>query len=336
VYVVSEAASNRTTATKAQPANGDGVYVWRFTTPAANTGNLRLIFRFQDTDNYVFFTNDGSTDAYAFKKRVAGIESSIPGASGAITWTTSTTYTVIIAVKGNQFQWWCPENSSNTSDWIADANNTLVGQTLKWGIGGATLAADAFTGTNGTRLYQHPPTTGPAWSESPGVTDGTWEIQSNRARYVTDGLHGNGLAWQPSVSPDVESQAEITMPGSFTTSWLSGVAFRVADAGNYGYVALLRNASQPSSDEVECHEVVGGVDRVVHKSNLGGAFVTSTTYTLKVQVRGDLVIAFVDGKPRCSYYLSPGFLAAQGAGVGLFSHASDEGSVFDNWLVRAL
>jgi hypothetical protein len=202
--------------------------------------------------------------------------------------------------------------------------------------GGATLASDTFTDTNSTRLNAHTPTLGGAWTETPSVTGNIWEIQGNKAKNTHDAAHGNGMAYQSVGVLDAECQVDISTPATFTTSWLSAIAFRVVNASNYGYVALLRHVSQPGADEVECHEVIAGVDTVVHKPNVGSAWSTSSTYTEKLQVRGDKVQVYVDGKPRATFFLSPSFLAVQGTGFGLFSHATDEGLTFDNWTVKAL
>jgi hypothetical protein len=317
--------------------------------------------------------NAGST--YALRKVVAGVQSNIATGAVSSNWVDGQTYTVMIAVQDAQYQFWIVENSTNTSGWLTDAGAFLVGQTLSWGIGGnagyapngadfdlaavyphsvalpteikrgrvpqiwtggTTLVSDTFTDANSTRLSAHTPTLGGAWTETPSVTGNIWEIQGNKAKNTHDAAHGNGMAYQSVGVLDAECQVDISTPATFTTSWLSAIAFRVVNASNYGYVALLRHVSQPGADEVECHEVIAGVDTVVHKPNVGSAWSTSSTYTEKLQVRGDKVQVYVDGKPRATFFLSPSFLAVQGTGFGLFSHATDEGLTFDNWTVKAL
>jgi hypothetical protein len=74
----------------------------------------------------------------------------------------------------------------------------------------------------------------------------------------------------------------------------------------------------------------------VHKVVLGNqtTVTVNTTYNLKMQCKGDLFQIFLDGKPRISYYTQVG--SPLGTKFGLYRLNSDDGSVFDNWLVKAL
>ena len=89
---------------------------------------------------------------------------------------------------------------------------------------------------------------------------------------------------------------------------------------------------QPGSDEVEFHEVIGGVGGVVKKVNLADYYQLSTTYKFKTQVKKDLIYMWLDDKPVMAYFLSSGY--PTGTKCEIMRYYEDNGIVFDNFLAK--
>jgi hypothetical protein len=197
---------------------------------------------------------------------------------------------------------------------------------------GATLASDTFTDTDTTALTAHTPTLGSAWTNILG----TWTISSNRA--TVSAAVGANMITQALSTPNAECSIDIITPGALATSTVrAGIALRYVDSNNYLVVRLYKDSG---TSEIEISETVGGTGIVSHKTDLSAAAVTtSTTYTLKCQIAADpnggadLLHVWLDSKPRLSYKLRA---ANAGTRFGLYRENTDDGCVFDNWIVKAL
>jgi hypothetical protein len=289
----------------------------------------------------------------------------------AFTYAANTTYVISFYAKGNKYAAWI--NGTLVIGQTADTSNLYLTNTgagmtsmcLSIGVvvsiddfialpldvtlpseiqagavpsvlaGGSTLALDAFTDTNGTRLGSHTPTgSGGSWTEHAG----TFTINSNKVG-VTGGA-SVGLATQNVASSDFEATVDITTPGSITTL-NCGIVFRLVDTTNWMCIRLIKSASQPGADEIELAETIAAASGpVVHKAQIGTYYAAATTYNLKVQCKADLVHCFLKKStdtaylPLISYYAQSGSPVGTRAGLVFFS--TSDACTFSNWQVKAL
>lgn len=183
---------------------------------------------------------------------------------------------------------------------------------------GAELLNKTFTAANGTALMTHDA----AWT----VQSGTWTIQSNRAA-ASGGVDRVAVI---EGAADGEIEVDLIIPGSYTTL-LAGLVFRHENVQNYGFARILRTASQTVTHEIELWQVIGGSAAIVSKAYLGDFFAAGNTYTLRLQLDGDVVNVFIDDMPCLTAYVE----LVVGAGAGLYAEVSDDGVTFDGFVVRA-
>jgi hypothetical protein len=351
---------------------GDGLWKFKITTDSASvTTNFGVVIRAVDASNYVRVWNNGNANLLTLQTWVAGgFGATIANLTQA--WVVNTTYDVVIATIGRWYRVWVNGTELQGAEtWLEDTSNGGVGQHLtgsgfgpflvsdgtscRWDdfvaipntvtlpsalqqgavpptwTAGSTQIADTFTGTNGTTLAAHPTSTGAAtWTEVVGA----WTIQTNKASVVSGGA--NNISTVPQVTADYEASVIVTMPSAFTTNTIrAGLAIKVTDIGNGVWVRLYKDVG---TCEIELIQTIAGSANVTKKLDLSStAFVVSTDYTLKCQVKvtdyGQLIRVFLDDKPRLSFVCSQTF---SGTGVGLYRTSDDDGCVFDSFAVKAL
>lgn len=175
-------------------------------------------------------------------------------------------------------------------------------------------------------------TSGPAWQSSP--TD--WNIVNGSAFPDRPSLaQDTTAAWQDIGTSDAECQVDITTPSTGgSVEYFGGVAVWV-DGPDYLFARLVRSDSlQPGNHEIELGYVSGSGAGIRHKIALSNFYAASTTYTMKVQTKGDLMHVFLNGAPMISYYRSAA--DPHGTGFGIHDYYLETGCTFDNWSVKAL
>lgn len=375
-YLASASGFAIATLANALPSGGDGVYCITITTPNPTTVGFGVLLRVQDNTNFLRLWNNGGNTLTLQTWVAGGFGATV--ANAAYTWPTAGTQVrIFVAMIGNQYRAWIKNLSTNAisepwGGWQTDSNNRfltargvgLYGNntsgytTTRWdGLAtyahtvtvpaeiaagavpvvytpGATIASDTFTDANTTRLNAHTAESGGAWTEH----QGTWTISSNRA--TVSAASGSNFATQDLSRLNAECSVDIITPSSFATGKIrAGIVVRYASTTSLLFVRLFKDGSQANNDEIELQEGNGSSAPIVHKTNIGAYFATSTTYTLKVQIAADpnggadLLHVFLDGKARISYKLA---YTAAGTRFGLYREDIDDGCVFDAWQVKAV
>lgn len=345
-------------------ASGDGIVRCKITVPDPATVGFGLMVRREDANNFIRIYNDNNAALLRVQTWVAGSFGATIGSGSDISWTAGQTYDIAVGMAGNKYAVWV--DGALKMQWTADANNrfltaTGVGlysvnqagyTTTRWDdlatyphtvtlptelrtvavptilSGGDTLGNDAFTDDDAKRLNAHAADSGGAWTEHVG----TWTISSNRATCSTPAVGAN-YATQDLGVINAECEVDVISPGS-ATQYLAGIVARYVDANNHVVVRTYMDAGAPSADEVEIIETISGSGAIVHKANIKDYYAAGQTYTLKVQVYGDLIHVFLDDQPRISYVMQTG--SPQGTRFGLYRVNTEDGCVFDNWVVKAL
>lgn len=358
-YIVSGTGSQRAYLPNTTAA-GDGIVICDITAPNPATTAFGLMLRRVDANNFIRLWNNNTNNSIHLQTWVSGgFGATID--SIAQTWVAGQTYRIVVAMVGNRYSVWV--DGVKKMDWKTDVNNRhltatsngiLTGNTptgVRWDnfavypltvtlpdeigagavphifTGGLTLASDTFTDTDAVALDAHAAESGGAWTEQTGV----WTVQGNKAAFATGTA---SLVTQSVGQSDVECQVEITTPGGTPDVFYAGIVVRWTDANNYIFARILMNPSQVASDEIELWQVISGSAAVVHKVNIADYFAISTTYTMKVQAKADLIHVWLDGKPLISFIT--GSSSPAGNSCGLYGHENDDGCVFDNWTVKQL
>jgi hypothetical protein len=348
--------------------NADGLFTFRVKLPSAGASMCYCILRAAAGVKFISVTINLGTSTLKIEVWDGGPNPAHELASTAYTWVNGTTYDITVGAYGNKYAVWV--NSVLKIAWTADAGShfltaTGVGYGVRgrnviatWAdhrfdniaayphtitipselaagkvpdvlVGGATLASDTFADTNGVRLFSHTPTLGGSWTEHLGV----WTIQGNKASLVP--VIGQNFVTQNLGITDAELTVDCITPGSFTTDYItSGFVMRYVDPYNYLTTRLTMSPAQVGQDEIELHECINNVDTVVKKVNLANYYAVGTTYAFKVQCKDDLIQVFLDGKPFLSYYIA--ISSPLGTRFGLTQTLNDDGTMFDNWVAKAL
>jgi hypothetical protein len=346
--------------------DGHGIFQWDVTVPEATPAFFGLLIRYQDPDNFFRIFVSG-TNALALQKWIDGGVSTI--GSNAQTWTAGQTYRITMHAEDGRFKVWV-DNTLKISG-IADDDlldvTTMGIEILDDGSGrsglaghkfdnmaafpqtftlpnsvrrgkspdvltaGDTLAQDSFTDEDGTYLPNHSAGAGGTWE----TDNSDWSIQSNQA---DPALHATKQTCcvQDLGAVDAECQVDIYYPAG-ADDFFYGIVGRYVDADNWLGARLCQANYSPGAHEVELIYMIEGASNVRHKINLGDHLTADTTYTLKMQFKGDLIQVFLDGTPVLSYYTIEE--DPRGTKFGMNAdHASrtDEGGRFDNWVARAL
>lgn len=345
-------------------ANGNGIFTWDWTVPPAGAPCFFLYWRFVDVDNWYRVTNGGGgSNTFRIARHLAGVENEYYNV--AYTWTPGATfrftvytdddrlvvavnnviqYNVETAIFGQLTaatkmavgEWSAPIAGERWDNIAAYPLQTTLPAVFDLGkiptilTGVAIIAQDHFTGINGTLLSAHTPDVGPAWS----IPVTNWTIQGNKADPVLP-VAGFTAAVQDLGVTDAEIQATITLAVGCDRAF-PGIVGRYVDATHFIGARITWGDYAPNFHEIELNGTGGGGD-VVHKVNLDTYFTGGSTHTLKMQFKGDLIQVFLDGEPVISYYT----VAADTMGTkfGLYEDyltRSQEGHVFEDWIVRAL
>jgi hypothetical protein len=346
--------------------DGHGIFQWDVTVPDATAAFFGLLFRYQDADNFFRIFISG-TNALALQKWVDGGVSTI--GSNAQTWTAGQTYRITLHAEDGRFKVWVEDTlkingtsdddllgvttmgieilddgsgrsglSGHKFDNIAAFPQTFtLPSTIRRGKcpdvlnGGSVLAQDSFTDDDGTLLPGHSPQAGAAWESD----NSDWSIQSNQA---DPALHATKqtCCTQDLGVVDAECRVDIYYPAG-VDDFFYGIVGRYIDPDNWLGARLCQANYSPGAHEVELIYMIGGASNVRHKINLGDHLTADTTYTLKMQFKGDLIQVFLDGTPVLSYYTTDEDPLGTKFGLNA-DHASrtDDGGTFDHWIARAL
>lgn len=352
-------------------AQADCIVQCTITTPSDLTSAAwGLMLRRVNSGNFLRLWNNFTTTLTLQYWTAGGFGGTIY--SSSFTWATNTSYTFTVYMKGNQYHI-LVNGVAFTSDWTADAGSNHISGT-GMGLYGATganqatydnfsvyphtvtlpavlgndavprvvsgdtiIGRDTFTDTNGTNLVTHTAEVGGAWT----VHNGTFEIQSNKTS-ITAFTSTLARATQNLGVSDVEAQVAIATPSAWNAEGRlrTGLVMRFIDTNNYVQIRLFRDVGQPSADEIEVIQFVGGAGGIVHKVQLGPMYALSTVYMLKAQAIGNLLMVFLDkgdgngSRPCMAFYMDAALAGA--TRFGIYSDDVDSGAVFDNWSAKAL
>ncbi|WP_250290200.1 DUF6531 domain-containing protein, partial [Frankia sp. CiP1_Cm_nod1] len=273
-YLVS-AGSGRSVAVL--PAGSDGTV--RFTLPVAQD-NVGVAFRVQDADNLWVLYAKPSANQLVLAKRVGGVTTTVATASGACCAASDvfavTTAGTSIAVSRND-----RVVAAATDGAFQTATRAGV-YALATGAGRVGAFAvvdgqhrDSFTRANAATTAGTAES-GAAWTPLAG----TWGVEGNRV-YLAAAAGNRNLLVAPAAADGTFS---FTQP---VTQADMGLAFRVADAGNYW-----RLVAVPSSSKWRLIKRVGGVETTV--ADASGACCT-TSDTLTVVTNGPSITVLRNG-----------------------------------------
>ncbi len=184
-----------------------------------------------------------------------------------------------------------------------------------------TLISDTFTDAANTALTSHTMNTGSGWTNSVG----TWKINgSNQAILNADGGdHQDVIVCDPGQA-DVVISCDVHLAA--TTADV-GLVFNWQDANNYWLF------SGGLSGTWHMYKRIAGTYTEITTSGGVGFATANTSYALKVYVKGDTVVLWVDGAFIWkSIIASRPLNTATKTGIRVFG-SSDLGSTFDNFQV---
>jgi hypothetical protein len=182
---------------------------------------------------------------------------------------------------------------------------------------------DPFTAPNNTNLHGRVP---PVGSGSWVVHSGPWRIITNQAN-----SNSNATARRATIASCSANHA-LTVPLVFPTGVRrAGVAVRTNNAGSLGFYVEIRNNT---GGQVVIGRFIGNTATAVMRvSGIG----TPASQTLRVEVQGATIRAYVNGTLRATYTM--GFLEqllfGGGRRVGLWAN-QDQQTRFESFLVENL
>lgn len=177
---------------------------------------------------------------------------------------------------------------------------------------GPLVLQDAFGGVDGTDLTVHTMDLGPGW-----LSDGSFDIQSNRAHSVSSG--STKVAYANASISDARISAIVNRGG---TNFGVGVVLRFLDSSNYWLLDL-------GSSEFALYEVNAGV--FTKRASRSVSNNSSADHTIIATCSASLIIATMDGGNQVVF--SSVFLQTE-TRFGLKSFNSAH--VFDDFDVRRL
>lgn len=345
-------------------ANGNGFFTWDYTYPTAGVGNFELYFRYIDTNNWYVINNDNGNNVN-LSRTIAGVYTQ-DFLTAPLVWAAGQTYHFTLFINGDWIvlavdnvikwnthgatlgflttatkfgfgEWFTPKVGERWDNIAAYPLQTALPAVFDLGkiptilTGGMIIAQDHFTGINGTLLSAHTPDVGPAWAHP--VTN--WTIQANKGDPALD-LALPTFCVQDLGVTDAECQVTITLAVGCDRAF-PGIVGRYVDSTHYIGARICWANYAPTAHEVELHYNKGSGGDVYHKINLDTYYVQGTTHTLKMQFKGDLIQVFLDGEPIISYYTES--TSPMGTKFGLnedYLTRSQEGHVFEDWIVRSL
>jgi hypothetical protein len=354
--------------------NGNGVYQWYITTPDSVVPSFRLLYRYQDTQNYYYIHNNYSRSEIHLGKIVGNSNTTTIAATGSgINWVAGNTFRITAYVEDGNHRIFVNnvlKMTFTTQTDLPNATNMGIGigsdtsvpdrcgtagtkfdNIVAWPFqvtlpidGGKTpgiytgdviIAQDSFTDDDDTLLPDHTPEIGPVWERV--ITD--WTIQNNSAFPTKPTLEQiSTYCLQDLGIKDVECQVEITTPTDVgSVEYFGGIVGRYVDSNHFIGARLVRSDSlQLNSHEIELFGTNGGDGYVRHKVNLGNFFIANTTYTLKIQWKGSLMHVFLNNAPVISYHMSIADGDSDGTKFGLHDYYLETGCTFNNWIVKTL
>lgn len=366
LYVVSNTGGRTQIVRTGVASSGDSHWRWKVTVGSNPADQIECIYRYVDANNYcmVYFT---STAVWVYVV-TGGVGANL--FNYPLTKSAGQVLDVCVKTYGAYHQLMIDDGTTTFNDYAADSSNSTVRNGTGIGYGswavaptgarwtdiavapqivtipqilrervtphdftvGATIATDDFTAANGTALNGRTTTTG---SKTWTTFGSGWEINTNRARNTnTNGAANEYYARIDAGVADYEISVDVTMPASFDTIH-DGILFRYIDANNFCYARFVEDPGQPTNNEVEIWEWIGGVQLDTCKTQYGDYLAGSGTYNLKVQVVGRYVHVYVDSKPVLSYVISISDITT-GTNVGIYHAGDDDGSSFDSFSVKAL
>jgi hypothetical protein len=183
------------------------------------------------------------------------------------------------------------------------------------------LVYDTFTDANGTALTAHTPDKRPglnAWQS----LQGTWEIQSNRAKLTATAGDQQNVAVIDAGDADATVEADL-ITGAGTNA---GLIANCVDNDNYWVYIVASDGS------CFLYERTGGGFNL--RDNDTFVYSSGNTYALKIVTNGDAIDCYIDNVLKLSYSAS-GRAHKTATKHGLRTFGTDATSAFDNFSVAA-
>lgn len=255
----------------------DYTYEARVKLPITNA-NAGILFRVTDANNYYMYRINLTAQTLELFKNVNGNLTAV--ATTAFPAVSNRWYMLKAEVRGNAVKGYV-DGELKTS-WTNPASELTTGK-----IGLRTTSADVLfddAAVRGITLFrdhfEDGNTTG--WT----ATGGAWNVAAEDTRVLaqqasTTALFVTGSAWT-----NYGFQANVKLP--FTNA-NAGIVFRVADANNY-YMYRINSSAQT----LELYKAVNGTLTSVASTAFPAA--AGQWYTLKAEVQGNAIKAYVDGQ----------------------------------------
>lgn len=307
----------------------EGIFEMHFSTPRAPFAEPLFYIRYQDEGNW--WRISCNTNSFWLEKNSSGVLSTVysTNQSGCAA---NTTFRMVVRAHGPYLNVWLNNASTTFSHGIHDPSlSAATGVGVGFSGGDASprvhrvvvwpktitlpdalgtfpavpdadstvVVRDTFSAADGTRLRDHRPEQGGAWTE----VFGTWTIRSGTAVPSQAGA----LATIETGRTDIAVTTTINLPGGEeinTTDtgggWMIGPVVRYVDPRNYLWARFLWAGGSP---EIEMWEVVDGVAKpgvfeppgFLNATNLTHLLAPGT-HTLKLAVSGREVAAYLDGQ----------------------------------------
>ncbi|MCI0464542.1 MAG: hypothetical protein L0Z62_47030 [Gemmataceae bacterium] len=193
-----------------------------------------------------------------------------------------------------------------------------------------TLLFDTFTDADETDIAAHTMDLGGGWT----VINGTFTIRGTQLEEDEGGKYARATA--DAGQADVAVSANVTsINEGGGAAWYAGVAVRLS--GNDGWGVAVRPPSSPGQGGVGVYRFTGVNGATLVAQGLLD-LTSGTSYALRVEVKGDVLRAFLDGTEVVC--LTMGELFAGNTGVGVFADTSFAAPTtkptIDNFLVETL
>ncbi|MFN8633898.1 MAG: carbohydrate binding domain-containing protein [Chloroflexota bacterium] len=318
---------------------GEGLFEASFTTPNAPFGDAVLYVRYADDNNWLRVRC--TQQAVYVEKRLAGATTTAY-ATGAVACAQNTAYRLVVRLHGTTMTSWLNDTNMEFRDpGIVDSSfPSGTGMRVEVGAGGASpaftkvaawpkqvtlpsllgpapsvpgdgpsvLFRDLFTDADGTRLKDHQPEQGGAWTENAG----TWVISNA----VVAPTGPNAIATVDVGRSDYSVAMTIDLSSGSgwgsTDGWMIGPILRYQDAQNY---VVARYLWQNGSPEIEVFEIRNGQGSLLNAKNMTGLLTLGSTHVLRAVILGQRIAIYSDDQLREVAYTS--LPPANRAGIGV-------------------
>ena len=349
------------------PNTNEYIIQAKIKTPASGSNKFEIILRRQDANNYVMFGNRNGQ--FNLDKVVNGSLTNLKVIGGA--WAADTVFDLTCQVSPNFIR---VRRDNTNNDWVSTdttfntypcaglgtpfGNNggtnpsptflefavyprTLTlpielrsGQTPTVLTGGTILAKDLFAGAAATSLDAHMPDIGPAWSLV--GAHGTWALDGTGK---VGGTNPDGIrifALQDLGVNAAECSVNVTFPAD-ATNVVAGIANYTDDTHYFTGWFIRIDSEQPGFQEIENRHTYDGFNGgVCHKVGLGAFIVAGETHNIKIQFTAGILHEYVDGILLNSYVSPVPWGTKFGLILSNYATHNDNGSLFSNWIVKAL